>query len=62
MSLELTVVLFSFQDAAPDESPMNRGVKNPKFISEMLWYIYHLESIYNVYLKLLGRKLLPVLA
>lgn len=41
---------------------MNMGVKNPKFVSEMLWYIYHLESIYNLYLKLLGRKLLPVLA
>lgn len=27
MLLELTVVLFSFRDAAPDESPMNMRVK-----------------------------------
>lgn len=51
MSLELTIVLFSFQDAAPD----------PKFISEILWYIYDLESTYSLYLKLLRKKLLPVL-
>ena len=57
MLLELTVVFFSFQDAAPDASPINRRVKKKKrkLRSEILGYTY------NLYSRLVRKRFLTVL-